>query len=87
MLCCRIDNGALFYGEPRRREKVDFSAELRESLEASILDMHKLFSRKHTPKVKTGKHCSNCSLKDLCLPGLLRKPEDAVRKYLEENIE
>ena len=87
MLCCEIDKGALFYGEPRRREAVDFSAELREKLEKTIEEMHKLFSRRHTPKAKTGKFCSACSMKDLCLPKLSERPENAVRKYLEENME
>jgi len=87
MLCCKIERGALFYGEPRRREVVDFSAELRKSLETITEAMHKLFSRKHTPKVKTGKFCSSCSLKDLCLPKLCKNTENFVRKYLEDNIE
>ena len=87
MLCCEIDQGALFYGEPRRRETVEFSAGLRENLETATEAMHTLFSRKHTPKSKKGKHCSSCSLKDFCLPKICDKPEDAVRKYLEDNIE
>jgi len=87
MLCCKIENGALFYGEPRRREEVEFSKELRENLEVTTETMHKLFSRKHTPKVKTGKFCSACSLNDFCLPKLCKKSEQTVRKYLEDNIE
>jgi len=86
MLCCNIEKGALFYGEPRRREEVYFSKELRENLEKTTEAMHKLFSRKYTPKVKPGKFCSNCSMKDLCLPKLCEKPDSAVRKYLEDNI-
>lgn len=86
MLCCEIEKGALFYGEPRRREVVTFSDELRKSLETATEAMHKLFSRQHTPKAKIGKHCSSCSLKDLCLPKLSGKPENSVRKYLEESI-
>ena len=87
MLCCEIKKGAIFYGEPRRREVVEFSAELREKLEAVTMAMHKLFSRKHTPKAKKSKHCSSCSLNEFCLPKICEKPENAVRKYLEENIE
>jgi CRISPR-associated exonuclease Cas4 len=87
MMCCRIDKGALFYGEPRRREVVDFSPELRGSLVAVTEAMHEMFSRKHTPKVKTGKYCSSCGLKDVCMPALLKKTEGAVQKYLEDNAE
>ena len=87
MLCCKIESGALFYGEPRRREVVDFSEELRKSLKTTTEAMHNLFSRKHTPKQKRGKSCSSCSLKDLCLPKLYDIPENAVLKYLMDSIE
>ena len=87
MLCCKVECGALFYGEPRRRENVVFSAELRTKLESATKAMHDLFSRKHTPKPKKGKHCSSCSLKDLCLPRIGDKPENVVRRYLEDSIE
>ena len=87
MLCCEIKKGALFYGEPRRREVVDFTRELRESLEAAVKEMHSLFLKKHTPKVTPRRHCSGCSLKDLCLPKLSKKTKQNVLKYLEDNIE
>ena len=87
MLCCNIEKGALFYGEPRRREEVCFTDELREKLESTTGAMHKMYSRNYTPKVKTGKFCSSCSLKDYCLPKLCEKRDIEVRKYLEDNIE
>ena len=87
MLCCEIKKGTLFYGEPRRREIVDFTEELRKLLEEVIAEMHRLFWYKHTPKVRTGKHCSNCSLKDLCLPKLCKKTKYNVLNYLKDNIE
>lgn len=87
MLCCKIERGALFYGEARRREIVEFSDELRENVESATEAMHDMFSRRYTPKAKKGKYCLSCSLKDLCLPKLCEKPENAVRKYLEDNIE
>jgi len=86
MLCCKIEKGALFYGEPRRREIVEFSVKLRDNLNSVINEMHALFSRKHTPKAQKGKHCSACSLKDYCLPKLERNYDDSVRKYLEDNL-
>ena len=86
MLCCKINKGALFYGEPRRREVVEFSEELRENLEIATEAMHRLFSQRYTPKAKTGKFCLSCSLKDYCLPKLCKSQEPNVQKYLEENI-
>ena len=87
MLCCKIEKGALFYGKPQRRELVEFSTQLRKNLETAVSEMHRLFSRKHTPKAKPGKFCMSCSLKDFCLPKLCEKKEDSVIKYMEKNIE
>lgn len=70
MLCCDIPEGALFYGETRRRETVCFDAELRQQVKDCLEEMHALFRRGHTPKVKPSKACNACSLKELCLPKL-----------------
>ena len=85
MLCCRIAEGALYYGEPHRRTVVSFSPELREQTEAALEEMHRLFQRKHTPRVKRTKGCNACSLKDLCLPGLGNR--GGVSEYLDQAVE
>lgn len=85
MLGCRIAEGAIFYGEPRRREVVTFSEELRCKVEEAALQMHKYFDSRHIPNARKGKHCLSCSLKDYCLPKLVGKTKN-VRKYLEENL-
>lgn len=84
MLCCQIPAGALFYGQPRRREVVEFTPELRASVKDLLAQMRDLAQRGHTPKVKPGKFCNACSLKELCLPGLLRKT--SARGYLQNRI-
>ncbi len=85
MLAVSIPKGALFYGETRRREEVEFTPGLRKLVTDSIQEMHSLYSRGYTPKVKTGQHCCSCSLADLCLPKLMRtKP---VSQYMEELCE
>lgn len=70
MLCCEIKTGYLFYGETRRRTKVDIDQELRERTKDMLEEMHDLFRRGHTPKVKRTKACNACSLKNICLPFL-----------------
>lgn len=87
MLCTKIERGALFYGEVRRREVVDFTMELRTKLTDTVKSMHKMYARKYTPKAVKGKHCQSCSIKDLCLPGLSDKTETPVKKYMEAHIE
>ena len=86
MLCCTVDSGALFYGETKKREKVVFSKKMRADVKEKLLLMHRLMERGHTPKVKTGKHCYACSLKDLCLPVLnkVKTVSDYISSAMEE---
>ena len=86
MLCCDIPEGAIFYGEIRRREVVDLDEELRGKVRTLLEQMHDLYRRSHTPKVKPTKGCNACSLKELCLPKLVKKRSvmDYLRKSLEE---
>ena len=85
MLCCSIPEGALFYGEPRRRTVVFFTPELRETVRRDSDEMHQLYHRGHTPKAKPSKSCSACSLKELCLPQLVRR--ESVQTYLRRAME
>ena len=85
MLCCDIPQGALFYGEPRRRTEVDFTPDLRKEVRDCLAEMHRLYNRGYTPKVKPGNMCRACSLKDLCLPSLTRRR--SVAEYLNAEKE
>jgi len=84
MLCCRIDVGYLYYGEPRRRTEVEFADELRAKVAAMFDEMHRLYERGHTPKVRRTKSCNACSLKDLCLPVLCGNK--SARAYIESHM-
>ena len=86
MLCCDIPEGALFYGEPRRREPVVFTEELRQEVRQCAAEMRDLYRRGRTPMPKRAKRCNACSLKEVCLPGLpkLAKTADYLRKSQED---
>ena len=85
MLCCVVPAGALFYGEPRRRTAVEFSPELRQMVRDFSEEMHQYARRGHTPKAKPTKSCNACSLKDLCLPQLIRR--GSVSAYFKQAME
>ena len=70
MFSTKIKEGALFYGETKRREIIHITDELRIEVRDMFQEMHHYFSRHYTPKVKTSKSCSSCSLKEICLPKL-----------------
>lgn len=84
MLCCEITFGYMYYGETKHRLKVIFDDALRERTENAIIEMHKLYDRKYTPKVKRTKACNACSLKNICLPVICGKlsASEYVRKTL-----
>ena len=84
MLCCDIPFGYLYYGEIRRREKIEFSKEIRKEVCEMFREMHGYFSRQYTPKVRWSKSCNACSLKDICLPVLGKNK--SVKNYLDEHL-
>lgn len=85
MLCCDIPEGALYYGETRRRTEVTFTPELRREVRMLLDEMHTLYTRGHTPKVKPTKGCNACSLKEMCLPKLMKNK--SVSAYLRREME
>ena len=85
ILCCEIPEGALFYGETRRRECVELTDELRAEARAMLAEMHEYQKRGYTPKVKPGTHCRACSLNELCLPKLCKNP--SAKAYLSAALE
>lgn len=85
MLCCEIPEGALYYGEIRRRVRVAFTQELRDQVRSLLEEMHQLYRRGYTPKVKSTKSCNACSMKELCLPRLMKSR--SVSAYLKDALE
>ena len=83
MLICKIHEGSLFYGKTRRRIKVDFTESLRTKVLQASEEMHNYWERGYTPKVKTGKGCYACSLRDICIP--LLNDNYSVSTYIQEN--
>ena len=88
MLCCDIPKGALYYGETHRRSEVELTPELRDRVRSMLKEMHELYGRGYTPLVKPTKGCNACSLKELCLPKLMKKrsASEYIRRAMEGDI-
>jgi len=86
MFCCEIRKGYLYYGETRRRVEVDINDEVRKNLKKIVDEMHELFQKGYTPKVKPTSKCKACSLAEICLPQLSTKKnvETYIQRMLEE---
>ena len=85
MLVCEVPRGALYYAATRRREVVELTDELRQKTRQTAAEMNALFARGCTPKVRPGKHCNACSLKELCLPALCRRAD--AKSYIAAHVE
>ncbi len=85
MLVCEILKGYLYYGETRHRLEVEFDHDLRSQVRLITKEMHDLFRRRYTPKVKTGSFCRACSLNEICLPKLCKTK--SVSDYIKSRME
>ena len=84
MLLCEIPDGSLFYGQNRRRTHVEFTDALRAQVKSMTSEMHDLWIKGYTPKVKAQKGCNACSLKEICIPRLTKAK--TVSSYIEESL-
>lgn len=85
MTRCRIPYGYLYYNEIRRRRRVIFTEELRKHVNETTKEMHAYFYKGYTPKVKPGKHCNSCSMRELCIPKLCKNL--STSQYYKKMIE
>ena len=90
MLACSIEKGYLFYGEIRRRIEVPLEETIRKQVREAFAEMHQYYQRQYTPKVKRTKACNACSLKNLCLPQVMKyqsAKEYVLRRIGEEEAD
>lgn len=85
MLQIPIEEGALYYGEPKRRTPVSFSSELRDETERLAGQLHELIRQGLTPPAVREAKCRSCSLVELCLPAPRKSTRSAIR-YLNRMI-
>lgn len=85
MFLTEIPQAYLFYGETRRRECVEITEALRAECRRLLQEMHQLYARGYTPKVKRAKKCEACSLRELCLPKLENRKN--VSQYISQYVE
>lgn len=85
MLDAAIDEGALFYGQPRRRHPVAFDEALRARTEELARRTHELIGSGRTPPAVYAKKCDSCSLFDLCKPQTIGAGKSA-RRYIGQML-
>ncbi len=88
MFLCDIPEGFLFYGKTHHRTRVLFDDRVRRRVRDLFREMHELFARSYTPRVKIGKHCRACSLSSVCLPKLCKisSAKDYIRRRIGDDM-
>lgn len=84
MLGTQIEEAAIYYHETKRRVPISITDEMKQRVEKIIEKMHYYYQRRYTPRVKTGKHCLRCSLRNVCLPELLER--EKVSTYMDRML-
>jgi len=85
MLNVRVPEGALFYGQTRRRQGIRLSQALRDHVTQLAREMHDMYDSGQTPPPVWTRACKRCSLRDICLPKVARNKD--VERYVRRMIE
>jgi len=86
MLGVAISEGALFYGQTRRRQVVPFDDSLRNETADFALQFHQLIENGVTPPASSVPFCSSCSLAEICMPNSLHSARAYINRNLKENL-
>ncbi|HEY5048416.1 MAG TPA: CRISPR-associated protein Cas4 [Rhizomicrobium sp.] len=86
MFGCEVPEGALFYGETRRRHPVAFDGELRRLTATTAAAARDNIVNGRTPAPVRIPGCKRCSLESLCQPDRLERPP-CIARWLSSQIE
>lgn len=82
-----VPEGALFYGETKRRVAVPFDEALRQLTLTTIKELAGVFASRTTPPPTLKKErCRACSLVELCRPYAVARPARAWRRRMVESL-
>lgn len=85
MLAVRIPNGFVWYDGPRRRMRVEFTADLRSEVCGIIEIIRKQLLAGKLPDAVDDERCDPCQLFHHCLPHLSKSSRKVLR-YLDEVV-
>jgi len=85
MLDVSVPSGALFYGQPKRREDVVFSADLRQQVVDMAKQLRLIFTDSTLPQpLDDDPRCKSCSLVDICQPKLVKRN---VQQWIQRRLD
>lgn len=86
MLGCNIPEGALYYGDTRRRTVVSLDSDLRSLTTQVIEDTRQMIVQGKTPSANySSSLCDRCSMLDLCQPKATGR-QRSVREWIQTQL-
>ena len=77
--------GYVWYGQPRRRLRVEFSNSLRAQTVAVIEEIRAELRSDLLPPAVADQRCADCQLEPYCLPDVVARPDD-VLAYVNQEV-
>jgi len=84
MLGLTISEGAIFHVKSRRRREVLFDERLRTLVQDTVLAVSNMIESQKVPKPFFGRHCDQCSLKEVCMPDAKAVPSQIFEPLAED---
>lgn len=81
MLNTSVPEGSIYYHSSRRRRTVQFTPELRQLTEQTIVEVRALLQQKRIPPPANDARCPGCSLIQVCMPDLIALLQNPAYSY------
>ncbi|MFW6029037.1 MAG: CRISPR-associated protein Cas4 [Halanaerobiales bacterium] len=78
-----IEKGYIYYDKSRQRREVQINKRLRTELGRTVQSCRDLLLNRKVPAPANDNRCTNCSLKEFCLPDLKEKADKICRELLK----
>ena len=85
MLDVEIPDGDIWYGGPRRRSRIVFSAALRSEVHRVVEEIRRQILAGVLPEALNDQRCAACQLLNHCLPGVTSTPQ-RVSRYVKNVV-
>jgi len=85
MLDTSVMEGYIWYGGPRRRERILMTTDLRQTVLETIRSVRRQLRTGVLPRAPNDQRCTECQLRHHCLPEVTGAPERVVR-YMKEVV-
>ncbi len=83
MLGMAVPLGAIYYDQPRKRERVEIDDRIRTRTKAAAARAKEIISSGILPPAEQGPRCRKCSLAEICLPGVRKRSIQNYMSHIE----